>query len=606
MLRVRAVQYNEDFDPLREIHLHRPPELATNRQPPPRQTVPGKPRGDCYTGVREKLEQLSSQRGAIVTRIRIGSTFLAWGILIASLSAQEVRTWTDISGEHQVKAQLIGVQDGVAKLKTPEGKSLSVPIAKLSQQDQLLLASQQGLDKQATPPQIVEAIEASVVYIEAGRSIGSGFVATQNIIVTNYHVIEGASEAKVSFKDKTIYPVKGFLGCDIGRDVALLWIEPDKRLRPLPLATELPKQLEAVIALGAPQGFSFTASQGNVSAIRTGQEISEIFARMVGHPDATWVQSTAAISGGSSGGPLVNMRGEVVGINTWTLKKDGVVIPSMHFASSCTNIQKVLAEHANAKCQSLLALPQPPKPLARSNPAGGLPNAFADTTAFRLELPTGTTLSSDTLRINVNRIIQTIEKAPSKIELEAPNGGQLLCCHQRGVPHGPSVSIYPNGRTNTVIGYDEGRREEAVKTWDDQGQPLYYCQYSNGKPNGLCCLLGEGRPLLVLEYDAGQVKAVHFVKGGAVSRSFAIETDALKDVDAAAALEKIRKIEDELDANERRFRKLVREQEEQLRRQRVSVLNPQKRANIGARLQERNAKADAAVRALRRQAFGTQ
>jgi S1-C subfamily serine protease len=549
-----------------------------------------------------------------MTRTRTVSTFIVWCILIVPLSAQDVRKWTDISGKHQITAQLIEVREGVAKFKTPEGKSLSVPIAKLSQEDQLLLAAQQGLDEQATPSQIVEAIEASVVYIDTGKSIGSGFVATQNIIVTNYHVIDDAREAKVSFKDKTVYPVKGFLGCDIGRDVALLWIEPDRLLRPLPVATELPKQLEAVIALGAPKGFSFTASQGNVSAIRTGKEISEISTKMVGldiyglllnyGPDATWVQSTAAISGGSSGGPLVNTRGEVVGINTWTHRK----AESMHFASSCTNIQKVLAEYANAKYQSLLALPQPPKPLASSNPAGDPTRsmAFANPTAFRIELPTGTIFSSDTIRINVDRIIQTIEKARSRIELEAPNGGQILCCHQRGVPHGPSVGIHPTGRPSTVIGYDEGRREEAVKTWDDQGQPVYYCQYDNGKPNGLCCLLRESRPVLALEYQTGQIKAIHFVKGGTVSQSFANETDAMKDVDAAAALEKIRKIEDELEANERRFRKLVREQEEQLRRQRVSVLNPQKRANIGARLQERNAKADAAVHALRRQASGAQ
>jgi S1-C subfamily serine protease len=539
---------------------------------------------------------------------------VVWECLVSAVLSQDVREWTDATRTYRVEAELVEVRDGVVQLKKTNGEMVETPISKLSQEDQLFLAAKQTPAKPYSPEQLMEAIGPGVVYIEAGRAVGSGFLATQNIVVTNYHVVEGASEARVSFKDKTSWPVKGFLACDIGSDIALLWIEPDRPMTSLPVANELPKQLETVVAVGAPKGLSFSVSQGNVSAIRTGREIAETSTKMnpgendgpvmvtlAFGPDAVWVQTTAAISPGNSGGPLVNMRGEVVGINTWS-RTDG---QNLNFATSCVNIQKVLRKHANAEPQSLLALPSRP---------GSIPNAPAPwpssssrrhaNRSFRIELPTGEVVSNGTLHIDVETIISRILKAPSRLQVEADNGGKVLCCHLRGTPHGPSVGVYLDGGPSSVVGYDKGRREEAVKTWDEQGNPLYFCQYTNGRKHGLCCLLRSGAPLLILEYQGGQTKAIHLIKGAAVARSFTSETEAMQDIDAAAALTSIQKIDDELTENERKFKKELREQDQEQRRLRVSQLNPQKRANIQNRADARSADASAAIGALRKAVSG--
>lgn len=532
---------------------------------------------------------------------------VVWECLVSAVLSQDVREWTDATRTYRVEAELVEVRDGTVRLKKTNGEMVETSISKLSQEDQLFLAAKQTPAKPYSPEQLMEAIGPGVVYIEAGRAMGSGFLATQNIVVTNHHVVEGASEAHVSFKDKTSWPVKGFLACDIGSDIALLWIEPDHPLTPLPVAADLPKQLETVVAVGAPKGFSFSVSQGNVSAIRTGREIAETFTKIRGvdiygailefGPDAVWVQSTAAISPGNSGGPLVNMRGEVVGINTWSV----LTGQNLNFATSCVNIQKVLRKHASADPQSLLALPSRAGSVPHA--PSSLPSASSSQLAnrnFRIELPTGEVVSNGTLHIDVETIISRIRKATSRLQIEADNGGKVLCCHWRGTPHGPSVGVYLDGGPGTVVGYDKGRREEAVKKWDEQGNPVYFCQYTSGRKHGLCCLLRSGAPLLILEYQGGQTKAIHLIKGNAVVRSFTSEAEAMQDIDAAAAWASIQKIDDELTENERKFKKELREQDQELRRLRVSQLNPQKRANIQNRADARSADTSAAIGALRK------
>ncbi|NQT12365.1 MAG: trypsin-like peptidase domain-containing protein, partial [Planctomycetes bacterium] len=164
--------------------------------------------------------------------------------------------------------------------------------------------------------------------LEDGRAIGSGFVVDrQGAVVTNYHVIEGAKSAQVVFADKRTAPVMGYLAIEPDRDLALIRINvPAGGLTPLPIAADLPRKGEGVAAFGAPKGFSFTASEGIVSAVRTGEEIRETLASSAGFDlyarlgfglDAVWIQTSAPISDGNSGGPLLNMRGQVIGVNTW-------------------------------------------------------------------------------------------------------------------------------------------------------------------------------------------------------------------------------------------------------------------------------------------------
>jgi S1-C subfamily serine protease len=173
--------------------------------------------------------------------------------------------------------------------------------------------------------QLVAQVDPSVVTIAiSDRSLGSGFVVDeQGLVLTNYHVIEGAKEATVIFQDKTRFKVEGFLGIAPKKDLALLRIQPGgKRLQTLRMAEQPPAKGDKVYAFGAPMGLTGSVSDGIVASLRPGEDVRDtlkkltnrdIYADILGYDlDAQWLQTTAPISPGNSGGPLVNGRGEVV------------------------------------------------------------------------------------------------------------------------------------------------------------------------------------------------------------------------------------------------------------------------------------------------------
>lgn len=138
-------------------------------------------------------------------------------------------------------------------------------------------------------------------------AIGSGFLIANSTVATNYHVIRGATTMSAQFTDGSRQNVEGVLGYDPDHDVAVLRIDPVSA-SPLPLADASSIAVgDPVVAIGSPKGLSGSLSEGIISGIR-GERI----------------QTTAAISPGSSGGPLLNMRGQVIGLNTSQLRGDGV------------------------------------------------------------------------------------------------------------------------------------------------------------------------------------------------------------------------------------------------------------------------------------------
>jgi S1-C subfamily serine protease len=216
---------------------------------------------------------------------------------------------------------------------------------------------------------LVQRIEPSVVVVqvkhERSSSIGSGFpLDDKGTIVTNYHVIEGAKSASIKFGQKTV-ELEGFLVFSPGKDIAILKAKlGPEQVSPLKLAVGTPSKGEPVLTFGAPLGFDSTVSNGIVSSVRKGTELQEIFKKMAGDDiyvkqqhydlDAVWVQTTAPISGGNSGGPLVNLKGEVVGLNTWAL----TIGQNMNFAISANHITELLAS-ANSGVHPFSELPAP-------------------------------------------------------------------------------------------------------------------------------------------------------------------------------------------------------------------------------------------------------
>lgn len=152
----------------------------------------------------------------------------------------------------------------------------------------------------------------------ADQGWGSGFVidAEAGHVVTNAHVIFGAAGVRVHTADGRVLP-SVIVGIDAETDLAVVKVEPD-RLHALPLGDSDGLSVgQEVLAVGSPFGLDQTVTQGIVSAlerrgIRGG---SERYARLI--------QTDAAISPGSSGGPLLNLRGEVIGINTAIIAPSG-------------------------------------------------------------------------------------------------------------------------------------------------------------------------------------------------------------------------------------------------------------------------------------------
>jgi hypothetical protein len=139
---------------------------------------------------------------------------------------------------------------------------------------------------------------------------GTGFLVSKDgRIVTNYHVIKGASSAIVKLPDGAFYDVDGVVAFDKARDLAVIKAH-GQNFRVVTLGNSDRVQVgEEIVAIGSPLSLESTVSSGIVSGIRTIKEEGGKF-----------LQITAPISPGSSGGPLFNMAGEVVGITTLYLK----------------------------------------------------------------------------------------------------------------------------------------------------------------------------------------------------------------------------------------------------------------------------------------------
>lgn len=217
---------------------------------------------------------------------------------------------------------------------------------------------------------LIEQTEPSCVRLDVrlrnGQAIGSGFVVkNSNWVVTNYHVIAGALKATAKFSDDSQVDVEGVLAFDKRRDVAVLKLKGDRKVKPLKLADQLPRKGESAVAIGAPQGLSFTAAEGIISAIRDGKELKEFG----NDADGTWLQTSTPISPGSSGGPLLNLKGEVVGANSATLASG----QNLNFAICAEDIGRVLKQAVDGDVKQLASmapLSQPRSPRPRPTPPG--------------------------------------------------------------------------------------------------------------------------------------------------------------------------------------------------------------------------------------------
>jgi serine protease Do len=148
-------------------------------------------------------------------------------------------------------------------------------------------------------------------------SLGSGFVIDGNegLVVTNNHVIEGADEITIVFRDGSKLKVEKVLGTDGKTDLALLKVKPERPLKSVKFGSS--EQLRVgdwVLAIGNPFGLGGSVSVGIISAKQRDIQSG---------PYDDYLQTDAAINKGNSGGPLFNMEGEVIGVNTAIISPTG-------------------------------------------------------------------------------------------------------------------------------------------------------------------------------------------------------------------------------------------------------------------------------------------
>jgi len=182
-----------------------------------------------------------------------------------------------------------------------------------------------------SPATIFRNAKPSIIFIIAGDNSGnptvqgSGFIVGKDRIVTNHHVVAGTSIAVAVFSDGASSPITSVVADSAAKDLIVLGTATGQRPA-LPLGDELAlQQGDPVYAIGAPRGLELTLTDGIVSAFRN-------------MDDQFLIQSTAAIGHGSSGGPLFNNQGKVVGITSALISDT----PGIYFSAGVGDLKRLL------------------------------------------------------------------------------------------------------------------------------------------------------------------------------------------------------------------------------------------------------------------------
>lgn len=215
-----------------------------------------------------------------------------------------------------------------------------------------------------TPRQIAERIFPSIVLLTAEdlqervTSLGSGFFVRDDLIVTSLHVVAGASRVRAKVIGKAVaYEIAGAVGVDRTADLCVLKVAGLKAPR-LILGDDGQMGVgDTVYAVGNPRGLEGTFSEGIISGFR--QEAS-----------GRLIQITAAISPGSSGGPVLDRRGSVIGVAVATIREG----QNLNFAVPVSSLKRLLGRLGPvAAFPPALGPQEPPAPPAHGSPTPSAP-----------------------------------------------------------------------------------------------------------------------------------------------------------------------------------------------------------------------------------------
>ena len=290
------------------------------------------PRDENLTASAEPARTPASTDGSVEPNLQAANTSTASpSTQLASGTIQTTSTTSPSTSVPEVATD--------ASITTPSGSTTAAPT--------------ENAGRRAEPfdslADLIEAVEPSMVRInidaEAGGGNGSGYIIDkEGTLITNRHVIEGATKVIGVFQgDETEYPITGVYSINAPKDIAILKIDcPPEKLHPLVISDEEPRKGTELVAFGAPLGLDFTASEGILSAIRKASDLAKL--SMTGH-EGLWFQHTVPISPGNSGGPLVNMKGELIGMNTMQF----TIGQNLNFAISAADVTEELAKKSSVE-----------------------------------------------------------------------------------------------------------------------------------------------------------------------------------------------------------------------------------------------------------------
>ena len=281
---------------------------------------------EAEEGLRNQSDKEQTQRQKrLISEINARQTFLN----------QRVSELTEEAFKHLGDGELKRAKEKVAQaLSIEKATNLSVARDALNTIKGYELANtdeQQKKQQVNTWPEIIERAQKAILVIGAkfdnGIQQGTGFAISDDLIITNNHVITDktdnrlATEVMVINGERKTISVSGLLYQDENKDIAIIRAKnnwPKNELIGLldghPVYNKTIRQGEEVVALGHPMGFKFSSAFGHISAIRPAKTMPLELKKA--NTNGVWVQHSASISQGNSGGPLINKAGEVVAMNT--------------------------------------------------------------------------------------------------------------------------------------------------------------------------------------------------------------------------------------------------------------------------------------------------
>jgi S1-C subfamily serine protease len=311
-----------------------------------------------------------------------------------------------------------------------------------------------------TPQQIANKSFQSVVLLVmedvSGQpvSLGSGFFVRQEVIATNLHVVEGGSRGYAKIvSQRAKLDIEGFSGIDPERDLVLLKISAPSTPTLSLGNSDAVEVGEPVYAVGNPQGLEGTFSQGVVSSIR-----------QVGSDKL--LQITAPISPGSSGGPVLNSKGEVIGVSVATFRGG----QNLNFAIPSNYLKTLLGKSGSAK------------PLAQAKPAKSQRSILSDLGGRSVEGVIGTNFTYDSSQFPRGDYSLSII---NKLREPVRNVYCLIVFYDlEGNPLDVSIIRYsgviPAGLAKRV----KGSVEESVEKLNNPTKPWPYVPDPPRKPKG--------------------------------------------------------------------------------------------------------------------------